>query len=324
MDAADAIIRKEDCAVALSIDVIIPTYHPDEKYVRLLEMLARQEYPVNQIIVLNTEEPYYQKDQYPVLDNMTVTHITKREFDHGGTRNQGVRMSESDIVLLMTQDAVPADEALTKHIVECFSDEKVASVYARQLPAEDCNIIERYTRQFNYPEESFVKSAADKERLGIKTYFCSDVCAAYRRKVYEELGGFPLHTIFNEDMIYASSVIGAGYSIAYCAEAQVVHSHNYTGRQQFHRNFDNGVAQCDYKEIFESLPAEGEGIRMVKSTAKFLVKQGKWYLLPKLAYVSGCKYVGFFLGKRYKKLPEALVKICTMDKGYWKKRQQIV
>ncbi len=307
----------------LSIDVIIPTYHPDEKYVKLLEMLEKQEYPVNRIIVLNTEEQYYQKEKYPAPDNLTVIHISKDEFDHGGTRNRGVRMSESDIVLLMTQDAVPADTALIKHMAECFKEERVASVYARQLPAPDCNIIERYTRAFNYPEKSFIKSAADKARLGIKTCFCSDVCAAYRRSVYEELGGFPLDTIFNEDMIYASAVIEAGYSIAYCAEARVIHSHNYTGRQQFHRNFDNGVAHCDYKEVFESLPAEGEGIRMVKSTAQYLIQQGKWYLLPKLVYVSGCKYIGFFLGKRYEKLPESLVKICTMDRGYWEKRNRL-
>lgn len=303
----------------LSIDVIIPTYRPDEKYVQLLEMLKKQVYPVHQIIVINTEAKYYKEETYPVLDNLKVVHIAKADFDHGGTRNMAVQMSDSDIVLLMTQDAVPADVYLTKYMADCFADDTVASVYARQLPAADCNLIERYTRQFNYPDKSFVKSAAQKSQLGIKTYFCSDVCAAYRRSVYEALGGFPLHTIFNEDMIYAASVIESGYSIAYCAQAQVIHSHNYTGRQQFHRNFDNAVAQSDYKEIFADLPAEGEGIRMVKATAKYLLKQGKWYLLPKLVFVSGCKYAGFFLGKRYEKLPSALVKICTMDKGYWVK-----
>lgn len=302
-----------------SIDVIIPTYHPDEKYVRLLEMLARQVYPIHKIIVLNTEKAYYHPEQYPVLEQLQVTHISKSEFDHGGTRNQGVQMSDSDLVLFLTQDAVPADEHLTERIAACFADPKVASVYGRQLPAEDCNLIEQYSRQFNYPGESQIKTREDLDRLGIKTYFCSDVCAAYRRSVYEALGGFPLRTIFNEDMVYASKVIGAGYAIIYCAEAKVIHSHNYTGLQQFHRNFDNGVSQKDYEGIFASLPAEGEGIKMVKSTAQYLVSKGKWYLIPKLVYISGCKYLGFRLGKQYQKLPKALVRWCTMDKGYWKK-----
>ena len=55
---------------------------------------------------------------------------------------------------------------------------------------------------------------------GIKTFFCSNVCAAYRREIYEELGGFVRHTIFNEDMIYAAKAVEAGYSVAYAADAQ--------------------------------------------------------------------------------------------------------
>ena len=306
--------------MTLSIDVIIPTYHPDETYIRLLTMLARQVYPIRRIFVLNTEQDYYHEEQYPELDQLHVVHIAKAEFDHGGTRNRGVQMSDSDLVLFLTQDAVPADTHLTERMAACFADPKVASVYGRQLPAADCNLIERYSRQFNYPPESQRKTKADLERLGIKTYFCSDVCAAYRREVYEALGGFPLHTIFNEDMVYASKVIEAGYAIVYCAEACVIHSHNYSGLQQFHRNFDNGVAQKEYEQIFAGLPAEGEGIRLVKSTAAFLAAEGKWYLIPSLIYVSGCKYLGFRLGKQYQSLPGWLVRWCTMNKGYWKKQ----
>ena len=78
----------------------------------------------------------------------------------------------------------------------------VAVAYARQLPREDCGIIERYTRQFNYPDEGCVKSREDIPRLGIKTFFCSDVCAAYRRDLFEQLGGFESPVIFNEDMFF--------------------------------------------------------------------------------------------------------------------------
>ena len=39
-------------------------------------------------------------------------------------------------------------------------------------------------------------------------------------------------------MIFAGKLIQKGYAIAYVADAKVVHSHNYTNSQQFHRNFD--------------------------------------------------------------------------------------
>ena len=87
-------------------------------------------------------------------------------------------------------DAMPANPNLIENLVKALRQEKVGAAYARQLPAKDCRVIERYTRSFNYPKESFVKSWDDLTKMGIKTYFCSNVCAAYRKDIYDSLGGF--------------------------------------------------------------------------------------------------------------------------------------
>ena len=207
---------------------------------------------------------------------------------------------------------------MIESMISAMEDPEVATAYGRQLPSREVGIIEHYTRDFNYPAESYVKSAADLERLGIKTYFCSNVCAMYRRSVYEEMGGFVLHTIFNEDMIMAAGVIQAGYKIAYVAEAAVVHAHKYTYRQQFTRNFDLAVSQQQYKEIFENVKSESEGIRLVKNTAGYLLSKGKWYKIPDLVFQSGFKFLGYRFGKKYEKLPLWLIRKMSMNKRYWK------
>lgn len=302
----------------LTVDIIIPVYRPDEKYIRLLQGLKKQTYPIQNIIIMNTERKYYESDRYPKLPNIEIHHIPKSEFDHGGTRNQGVQYSHSDIVLFLTQDAVPVDHHLVENIIKPFDDQAVGAVYGRQIPAPDCDRIERFSRSFNYPSESFKKSKQDLERLGIKTFFCSNVCAAYRRSVYDELGGFPLHTIFNEDMIFTGGLIKAGYTVAYEADARVVHSHNYSGIQQFHRNFDLAVSQADNPQIFSGVRSESEGIRLVKDTVRYLSRKRNYLQIVKLIYISGCKYMGYLLGKRYKKLPKKFVIWCSMNKEYWK------
>ncbi|MCU6429181.1 glycosyltransferase family 2 protein, partial [Enterobacter sichuanensis] len=124
----------------------------------------------------------------------------------------------------------------------------------------------RYTRSFNYGDKSVVKSKEDLPVLGIKTFFCSNVCAAYRRELYAALGGFEKHTIFNEDMIMAGKMIKSGREIAYVAEAMVYHSHNYGNMMQFKRNFDLAVSQADHPQIFSMASSESEGMRMVKQT----------------------------------------------------------
>ena len=255
----------------MTVDIIIPTYKPDETLCLLLHKLQGQTFVVHRVIILNTEEKLWKQAAaaYPIEQVLKelpceyeVFHIAKKDFDHGGTRQFGAEHSDADVMVFMTQDAVPADEFLVEKLVESLllkedqvsarvqqnamevadteksavKDCLVAVAYARQLPKNDCHIVEQYTRQFNYPEQSRVKTKADIPTLGIKTFFCSDVCAAYRRDLFEELGGFESPVIFNEDMFFAANAIEHGYGVAYAAEAKVVHSHNYTMRQQFHRN----------------------------------------------------------------------------------------
>ena len=171
-----------------TIDVIVPVYRPDRKLEQLLYRLSRQSLEIRNIILMHTQDGCgleWAMEKYP---NIIVKDILPEDFDHGGTRDEGIRMSDADVIVCMTQDAVPADENLIAELTEKLGEDGIAAAYARQLPGEDCDILERYTRRFNYPPESLVKSSADLERLGIKTYFCSNVCAAYCREIYCELG----------------------------------------------------------------------------------------------------------------------------------------
>lgn len=307
------------------VDVVIPTYKPGKKFSRLLKMLQRQTWPVGKIIVMNTEKSFWNEHGFEGIKNLEVHHLTKEEFDHGETRNRGMRFSRADIVVFMTDDAVPADEHLIEALVKAFEQrgpqgEAVIMAYARQLPDKDCPLAERYTRSFNYPEESCVKTRADLEQMGIKTFFASNVCCAYDREKFWFQGGFIRRTIFNEDMIFAGkALLQDDYAVAYVAGARVIHSHNYNCRQQFKRNFDLAVSQADHPELFGCVRSESEGIRLVKSTARFLIRRGKPWLVPGLVVKSGFKFLGYRAGKCYRLLPKWLILKLTMNREYWKK-----
>lgn len=306
-----------------SIDILIPTCKPASGFEVLIKRLEEQTIKPANIRIINTRKEWWEQridtDSFLTAHPMVkLEHIEPAEFDHGATRNRGMEESQAEYVVCMTQDAMPLDAHLLEELIKPFSDSRVAVSYARQLPAADASPIEVFTRSFNYPAQDRVKGKEDIPELGIKTYMCSNVCAMYRKDIYESQGGFIRHTIFNEDMIYAAGVIQAGYRIAYVAGAGVIHSHNYSGIQQFHRNFDLGVSQADHPEIFEAVPSESEGIKMVKQTAKYLCSHGKWYLLPKLVWQSGWKYLGYRTGKHYRKLSRKKIMRYTMNVNYWK------
>lgn len=304
------------------VDVIIPTYKPDQKFLELIDKLEHQTVPIHQIILMNTEQKYFDRLFYGTsflekYKNITVKHLSKREFDHGRTRNLGVKFSEAEIFVMMTDDAMPADEHMIEELLKGLEQSNVAVSYGRQLAYETSSEVEKFTRNFNYPSQARIKTKKDIDTLGIKTFFCSNVCAAYKREVFDSLGGFIKHTIFNEDMIFAAGAVKAGYGIAYMPEAKVYHSHHYTNMDQLRRNFDLGVSQIDHPEVFADVPSESEGVKLVKATITYLREKRKCSMIPGVIIQSGFKYIGYILGRNYRKLPKKMVVKCSMNKEYW-------
>lgn len=302
----------------MKVDAVIPAYKPGRDLRELVEKLLDQTVRLGRIIIINTDREYFDEKEYLIAPAVEVVHITRHEFDHAGTRDMGLRMSDADYVLFMTMDAIPKDNYLVEKLLSGFRRaDNIAVSYARQLPKKDCNRIEQITREFNYPAQSRVQTSDDIKELGIKAYFCSDVCAMYDTSIYRSLGGFKAPAIFNEDMVYAAGALDAGYAVSYCADALVYHSHNYTGRQYYRRNFDLGVSQADHPEIFERFNVKGTGMQLVRKSLAQICRRGTPADIIRLVYYSGMKYLGFRKGKNYHKLS---LKSClkhTSDKEYW-------
>ena len=309
-----------------NVDVVIPVYKPDKKLQMVISRLMGQTIVPSNIFLIHTrssEDDWHTEQllqevqtEYSVVQ---VVSIAQEEFDHGGTRDMAMHLCKSQYVLMMTQDAMPKNGKLIETLRNA-QGEKISVVFARQEPAKDCRIIERYTRTFNYPAESHsAMEKAAQTNNGIKSIFCSDVCAMYDRIAYEEVGGFPGKVIFNKDEIFAAKSLKAGYDIRYEAQAVVIHSHNYSGVQYFKRYFDLGVSQADFSYIFNEYHAEDEGIRLVKQTFRYLMKRKSYFDIPVLFYHSGMKLIGMKLGKMYRKLPDKIIMKCTSNKAYWKR-----
>lgn len=94
----------------------------------LLQKLQEQTFVIHELILVNTEEALWNEAvrKYPIEQirkelpfPSRIFHMTRENFDHGGARNMGAGYSEADILIFMTQDAVPADKRLVEHLVAC-------------------------------------------------------------------------------------------------------------------------------------------------------------------------------------------------------------
>lgn len=306
-----------------TVDVIIPVYKPDERLKKIISRLRRQSYPVNRIILINTGRAYFEQAfsqdmSFFEAGDIVLRHISEEQFDHGRTRKMAVSISKADYFVCMTDDALPLDRHLIKELTSPLMEGKASAAYARQLAGKEADIVEKFSRRFNYPAVSRIKNSKDFDELGIKTFFCSNACAAYERKTYDALGGFEKHMIFNEDMVYAGRLIDSGASIAYVAEARVLHTHHYTAMQQLKRNFDLGVSQAQFPELFNRVSSQSEGIRMIRGMLGILLKKNEYDKIPSVIINSAFKLAGYKLGKAYKKLPQWLIMKLTMNRNYWK------
>ena len=165
-----------------------------------------------------------------------------------------------------------------------------------------------------------IRSLQDKNRYGLRTIFVSNSCAAYRKSVLEEVGYFGEKHLFAEDACAVGRMLLKGYSIAYVAEAQVYHSHNYTITEEFRRYFDVGAFHRQQQWLIKEFgTAGGAGRSYVRSEAAYLVRQGKIYLLPSFMLRTAMKLAGYKLGYYYTVLPGWLRCRLSMNPGWWRK-----
>lgn len=248
-----------------------------------------------------------------------VSVIDRASFNHGATRQRAVDewAAGSAVAVFLTQDALLEGPDSVLKLVAAFDDPKVGAALGRQLPHVDAGAIGAHARLFNYPATSRVVGKEDIPRYGIKAAFLSNSFAAYRLSALRAVGGFPSATIMNEDLTVAAGMLLSGWKIAYCADATVRHSHDYTLGEEFRRYFDIGVFFAREPWIRQAFGrSEGEGLRYVRSELRYLWQRAP-ALIPSAIARTFAKYLAYRLGLNEALLPLNLKRRFSMHRFYW-------
>ena len=301
----------------IKVGLIVPTLNAGSLWKFWLKAFEQQTRKPDCLLVIDSSS----RDDTLTLayaQGFEVQVVAKSAFNHGGTRQFGVdKLSAMDIIIFLTQDALLASPDAIECLLATFADEQVGAAYGRQLPHHNAKPIAAHARLFNYPAKSRLRSLEDRTRFGIKTVFISNSFAAYRRSALMQAGGFPVNTIMNEDTYVAGKMLVAGWKIAYCADAQVFHSHDYSFLDEFKRYFDIGVFHSHTSWLQQTFGgASGEGLRFVISEMRYLLKHAPW-LIPSAVLRTGLKWLGYKLGRLHRRLPQALSRGLSLHKTYW-------
>ena len=303
---------------SMNYSIMVPTLNGGESWRRAAMAIHSQRPAPIRILVIDSGST--DKTVEIALEyGFEVQRIEVANFDHGGTRQKGVEaLCPEEFIVLLTQDAVLLSDTAVSDLLSAFDNPDVGAAYGRQIAADNASIFEQHARAYNYPVQSIVKSKSSISGLGIKAAFCSNSFAAYRRSVLQEVGGFPDKTLFAEDMLVAARMILTGHSVAYQANAQCEHWHDYSIFEEFRRSFDIGVFHHREAWILQEFgKAQGEGARLIGEGFRIIIKQ-RPIELPVAMMKYLMKVLGYLTGRCESLIPSFLKRKISMNRSFWK------
>lgn len=299
------------------IAIIIPTYKAEPHWPNLQRSLDQQGVSPDRVLVIDSSSPDRTESLARTAGYRVVT-VPQKDFNHGGTRQLAQKyVPEAEFLLYVTQDVVFATSDSVQHLYRTMDNPRIGAAYGRQLPRDEAGPIERHARLFSYPAISHVRTFADRQTLGIRVAFLSNSFAIYRRSALDAVGGFPLEVIFGEDIYVAVKMLRGGWSIGYAAEAQVIHSHPLTLKEEFHRYFDIGSHHARENWMLEATGrAGGEGLKFVRSELRYLGAHSK-RSIPLALLRTGSKLAAYRLGLLSPRLPRTINRQLATNAGSW-------
>ena len=279
----------------MTVDIICPLYNA-EKYIDGLHksLLMQEDVKINKIIyaitVTNDKTIDYLKKH-----NCNYVLVDKKDFSHSLTRSNIGLKSNADIISFVTQDVVIEDKHWLKKLITPIEKEEAVASYSRQITK--FNNIEKYTRESNYGDKSYIKSKKDIEKYKISTFFFSDAACCIKTSVYKELNAYDNKDLpTNEDMYFAYKLIMNDYKIKYCSDSIVYHSHNFTLKQLYNRYKLTGkfFKQNTY---FNKYKANHTGMNLAKYILKRILEEKRIDLLFRFPFDMGARYIGMKVGK---------------------------
>ena len=280
----------------MKIDIICPLYNA-EKFISDLNdsILKQKNVNINKIKYILTES---KDDSENILKELKLNYevIDKKSFSHSLIREKAAFESEADIVCFITQDIVIKSEDWLEKLTSPIANGEAVACYSRQLTKY--NNLEKYTREKNYPEKSFVKSKEDISKLGLNTFFFSDASSAIKRDIFVELKGYDNKDLpISEDMYIAYKIINAGYKIKYCADSMVYHSHNFTLKELYDRYKLTGKF---FKEnsYLNNYGTTSSGAKLAKYVLKRIIQEKRFGLLFRYPFDMAARFIGMKVGKR--------------------------
>lgn len=300
---------------SVDISILLPIKNAGVGFADVLESVMAQDMRCNvEILAIDSGSSDGTREiaaHYPV----TMHQIRPEEFGHGRTRNALAALAQGQVVVMLTQDAKPANRFRLAQLCAPLREPQVAATFGRQLPGPGSSSRQRYFQQYWYPNLGAWRRTSSPASAVSQSLFFSNVNAAYRKTAWEHIH-FDETLIMSEDQQWARQALAAGYELVYVPQAAVIHSHDYDLPSLFRRNFDSGASLAG---ITSDKNADWFrlGFRYVAGEMRFVRRTDGVRQVPATLCHETARFLGFFCGSHHRVLPLVLKRRFSMHGYYW-------
>lgn len=229
-----------------TISIIIPTKNAGAEFRDTLVAIRKQTRE-SEVIVVDSGSSDDTLDLALQFGARTFS-IAPESFNHGETRNLGIRHATGQVCIMLVQDAVPIGETWLETLTAPFSDKQVVGVTGRHVARPDSDLVGRWQVEYQSEflgEKMLVQhmeswdtflTLSFQERLRLVSF--DNVCSALRRDFWEKCPFYPLP--FAEDLDWGVRAMAAGYRLVYDPSVRVVHSHTRPPAYHLRRSYISG------------------------------------------------------------------------------------
>jgi rhamnosyltransferase len=219
---------------ARSVSLIVRCFNEEAHIGRLLVGALSQTRPPDEIIVVDSGSTDDTLSIASTFD-VRIVRIAPESFSFGHALNVGIAASVADIATFASAHVYPLYETWLEALIAPFDDERIALTYGRQEAGPRGRFSEQRLLSQWFPAQS-----ARRQRHP----FCNNANAAVRRAIWEQRP-YDEQLTGLEDLDWAKHAMESGHSIAYVAEAPVVHIHNESFGEVFNRYRREAIAHKD-------------------------------------------------------------------------------
>jgi rhamnosyltransferase len=296
------------------VSVLLLTRDAGPRLSTVLAAVLRQEAPFRfEVVALDSGSTDGTQERLRQA-GVRLVPVSPLEFNHGTTRNRGVRACRGAFVVMLVQDAEPETPGwLAALVAPLVGDEALAGTYARQVPVEGAGCVPRAylagyaaaapePRVQGLPDRGVFEALPPAERLRLCTF--DNVCSCIRRSAWSRLP-FPEVPIA-EDLQWAREVLLEGYRLAYVPEARVRHLHDRPASYELKRTY---LVHQQLRRLF-GLRTIPSSVHLARAVATSLACHARWIAaapapwrqkiaeMPRAAALAFALPLGQYLGAR--------------------------